>query len=428
MVDRTPQQFPNGVPDGVTDNTAAIQAAIDAWLPGDQVVLSGGQFRTTAPLVISSPGLVLKGDGSVRAKSGFAGAVMLDVAAEAVTLDGDGLTFDQADVIVSGASIVASAAVGLEVKNLVSRGTQQAFVRIDSGTTDLLVAGCDHLGKGYGIVTFDGAGLTRLTFRSNRFEHPGTGTAGDGVELNCPSFGASEVTIVDCTATGYIGEATKKGFGFGFARVTDGRIIACRAENCESDGFHFEHLAHRWLCADLRAIDIGLPGATGNGSGLIAYDSDDITVILMLARNCAFHGIALSGQGKDGVIPTSHRLNGRIERCKVDASGRDGIHMTAQREFTIDRNLVIDPSGGNPGLYAGIRLGQQGATALENIDGHGFGNTIVLSGATAPLGEIVVRSGSIDCVIDGVTGAGATGEPFADGTLFTDGTGWLDAA
>jgi polygalacturonase len=46
VVDRRPQDFPNGTPDGVTDNTLAIQAAIDAWLPGDQVVFSGGTFRT----------------------------------------------------------------------------------------------------------------------------------------------------------------------------------------------------------------------------------------------------------------------------------------------------------------------------------------------------------------------------------------------
>ncbi|HEX6143359.1 MAG TPA: hypothetical protein VFZ01_11605 [Geminicoccaceae bacterium] len=428
MVDRTPQQFANGTPDGLTDNTAAIQAAIDLWQPGDQVVLSGGQFRVTAPLAITSPGLVLRGDAAVKAKSGFAGSVMLGVAAPGVVIDGDGLLLDQADVIVSGASVVAAGAVGLEVRNLVSRGTQQAFVRIDSGTIDLLVQGCDHEGKGYGIVSFDAAGLARLTFRSNRFVHPGLGTAGDGLQLNCPTFGASEVVVVDCTASGYIGEATDQGMGFGFARVTDGRIIGCRAEGCEGDAFHFEHLSHRWLCADLRATDIGVPTSTGNGSGLIAYDSDDLTVVLMLARNCAFHGIALSGQGKDGLIPEQHRLRGRVERCEVDTTRRDGIHMTAQRDFRIDRNLVRDPSQGNPGTYAGIHLARQGGATLENINGHGTGNTVILSGATAPQGEIVVRAGSVDCFIDGVSGGGITGEPFADGTLFTDGTGWLEAA
>jgi hypothetical protein len=428
MVDRTPQQFPDGEPDGLTDNTGAVQAALDAWQPGDQVVLSGGTFRVSGGLAITTPGLVLRGDGEVRAKSGFQGGVMLSVAAAGVVIDGDGLELDQADVIVSGSSIVASAAQGLEVKNLASRDTQQAFVRIDSNTTDLLVAGCDHLGKGYGIVSFNAAGLQRITIRSCSFAHPGFGTAGDGVQIQCPSFGASEVEIVDCVATGYIGEATDQGMGFGFARVTDGRLIGCRAESCEGDGFHLEHLSHRWLCADLRAIDIGIPSSNGNGSGLIAYDSDDITVVLMLAKNCSFHGIALSGQGKDGIIPSQLRERGRIERCKVDTTGRDGIHMTAQRMFRIDRNLVRDPSQGNPDQYAGIHLGRQGGTLLENTDGEGTGNTVVLSGATVPLGEIVVRPQSVNCVIDGIAGGGFIGEAFADGTFFTDQTGWQSAA
>ena len=71
MVDRRPQDFPNGTPDGITDNTAAIQAAINAWQPGDRVIISGGTFRTSAKLVISQNGLLLKGDGEIRARSGF---------------------------------------------------------------------------------------------------------------------------------------------------------------------------------------------------------------------------------------------------------------------------------------------------------------------------------------------------------------------
>jgi hypothetical protein len=48
----------------------------------------------------------------------------------------------------------------------------------------------------------------------------------------------------------------------------------------------------------------------------------------------------------------------------------------------------------------------------------------VLSGATTPLGAIVIRAQSVNVTIDGVGG----GEPWSDGTLWTDGTGWLDAA
>ena len=64
-----------------------------------------------------------------------------------------------------------------------------------------------------------------------------------------------------------------------------------------------------------------------------------------------------------------------------------------------------DPSLGNPGLYAGIHVARQGGTTLENMDGTGVGNVIVLSGATTPLGAIVVRPESVNVVIDGVGGA-----------------------
>jgi hypothetical protein len=403
MVDRTPQQF-GGIPDGVSDSTDAIQAAIDAWQPGDQVVISGGTFRTTAALMIPQNGLILRGDGGIRAMTPFSDSLLMVVTGTGVIFDTDGLLLDQADVVGNGDTIRANGAVGLQVLNVVSRGTQRSLLSIGDNTTDLLLAGCDHLGKGYGVLAEDRLGLARLMFRDTTFEHVGTGTPGDGVQLNCPTHAASEVSVIGCVALRYIGEASSRGMGFGFARVSDGQLVGCRAENCEGDRFHLEGQSHRWLCADLRAVNIGVPTPTGgNGSGLIAYDSDNITVVLVSVRNCSFHGIALSGQGASG--PSQHRLNGLIERCSIDTTLRDGIHLTAQSDFRVDRNWVRDPSLNNPGLYAGIHVGQQGGTLLENMEGTGIGNTVVLSGATTPLGTIVVRPDSPDVTIDGVSGA-----------------------
>jgi hypothetical protein len=403
MVDRTPQQF-GGVPDGETDSTAALQAALDAWQPGDQVVISGGTFRTTGALIIGLNDLVLRGDGVIRAKTPFSASVLFAIDGQGVTFDTDGLELDQADVVSNGDSIRANGAAGLQVLNVISRGTQRSFLALGDDTTDLLVAGCDHFGKGFGVLAADRPGLTRLVFRDCAFEHVGSGTPGDAIQLNCPTHGASEVSVIGCVARRYIGESSSRGMGFGFARVTDGQIIGCRAESCEGDGFHLEQASHRWLCADLRALNIGASDPVGgNGSGLIAYDCDNITVVLVSVRNCSFHGIALSGQGAAG--PSQHRLNGLIERCSIDTTQRDGIHLTAQRDFRVDRNWVRDPSLNNPGLYAGIHVGQQGGTLLENMDGTGIGNTVVLSGATTPLGLIVVRPDSPDVTIDGVSGA-----------------------
>lgn len=429
MVDRTPQQFPDGNPDGVTDNTAAVQAAIDAWQPGDQVVLSGGTFRVAERLLIPYHGLIIRGDAIVRAMDGFSGSTMIAVSGHAVVFDGDGLQLDQADKIPSGVTLEASAALGLRMLNLVSRNTQRAFLRLESHTADLLLQGCDHSGQGYGVVSLDAAGLARITLRSNRFEHPGIGAVGDGVQINCPTHGASDVTVADCTALGYIGDSSNQGNGFSFSRVIGGRVVGCRAQQCEGDGFHFEHECLAWLCADLQAVDIGVPEPLGdNGSGLIAYDSDGITVALMVARNCSFHGIALSGQGRSGNLPEQLRLNGVVERCEVDGTRRDGIHLTAQRAFRIERNRVRDPSLDNPGDFAGIHVSQQGGSAFENVDGVGSGNSVFLSGATMPLGTIVVRQASINVTIDGISSSGIAGEPFADGSHWSDATGWAEAA
>jgi hypothetical protein len=230
VVDRRPQDFPNGTPDGTTDNTLAIQAAIDAWLPGDQVVISGGTFRTSNKLAIGHNGLLLKGDGQIRARSVFpANSSLIEVTGIGVVIDTAGLTLDQADVMVSGNSIRALGAVGLEVSGVVSRGTQRAFLSIEAGTTDLLLAGCDHLGKGFGVLAPDPPGVARLTVRDSTFAHVGSGTEGDGVQINCHTFGASFVDVLGCTASNYIGEAHSMGIGFGFAGVTDGRLLGCQA-------------------------------------------------------------------------------------------------------------------------------------------------------------------------------------------------------
>jgi hypothetical protein len=164
VADRRPQDFFNGTPDGITDNTAAIQAAIDAWQPGDQVVISGGTFRTSDVLAIAQDDLLLKGDGEILALPTFpANSTLFQVNSIGVAFDTDGLELDQADVMLGGNSIRAVGAVGLQILSVVSRGTQRAFLCIEEDTTDLLLAGCDHQGKGYGVFAPDPSGLTRLT-------------------------------------------------------------------------------------------------------------------------------------------------------------------------------------------------------------------------------------------------------------------------
>jgi hypothetical protein len=380
-------------PDGKSDSTHAIQAAIDAaGRSGGQVRIEGGRFCISDQLAIRWPGLALVGDGTIRAAPDFDRTPrrpMLEVTAADVRIEG--LTLDQDHRMIGGESIRGIGAVGLRVRNVVSRNTQRAFVALGDRCTDVEIAGCDHFGRGWGVLVPDSRGVARVLVRNCRFEHPGDGSVGDAVEFNCPSHGAGQVWLIDLRARGYVGEAKNAGMGFGFARVRTTTLLRCRADDCEGDGFHWENGSDDALVLQCRARRIGRPDPVGgNGSGFIAYDSDRWIAQDLEARDCWYHGIALSGQGS-----RRQKNGGRILDCVVLGAGRDGLHLTAQRDFEISRCLVRDPSRGAPSRYAGIRIGRQGRTALENVDGRGSGNRVELTGATRPLDAVAIRPESL---------------------------------
>jgi hypothetical protein len=387
-----PQAF-GGWPDGKSDSTRAVQQAIDAaGRSGGQVRIDGGTFRITGTLAVRWPGLALVGHGTIEAAPDFDRTPrkpMLEVTAAGVRIEG--LTLDQDHHMVGGESIRGIGAAGLRVRHVTSRNTQRAFIALGDHCTDVEIAGCDHFGRGWGVLVPDSRGVARVLVRDCRFRHPGDGSVGDAVEFNCPSHGAQQVWLVDLRAQGYIGEAKNAGMGFGFARVRDTVLLRCRAEDCEGDGFHWENGSHDALVLQCRARRIGRPDPVGgNGSGFIAYDSDRWVAQDLEARDCWYHGIALSGQGS-----RHQKSGGRILDCVVLGAGRDGLHLTAQRDFEISRCLVRDPSGGAALRYAGIRIGRQGRTALENVQGRGSGNRVELTGATRPLDAVVIRPQSI---------------------------------
>jgi hypothetical protein len=403
MVDRTPQEF-GGVPDGVTDSTAAIQAAIDAaGAVGDDVLISGGEFRTSDQLNCPFDGLRIKGDGGIRARVGSwtTHKALLEVTGTGVIVEGNGLTFDQNNIIPGGDSIRGLGAVGLAVSGVVSRGTQRAFLFLGDGCTDVAVADIDHLGRGYGVLANDPVGLARIVVRGSVFEHVGAGTAGDGIQFNCRTHGADQIDVIDVVARGYIGEATSQGIGIGFARVTNARAIGCLVEDCEGDGFHWERQSHDGVAFDCRALHCGRPDHVGgNGSGFIVYDSDRWIGESLLALDCWYHGIALSGQAS--ITPPQGSV---IFRCTALDTGRDCFHFTAQSGATIHRCEARDPSRNAPNTYAAYHLARQGGATLENVNCFGDDNSVLLTGATMPLGLTIVRPESINCLVNGVSGS-----------------------
>jgi hypothetical protein len=282
------------------------------------------------------------------------------------------------------------------VHGVVSHNTQRAFVLLGDLCTDVEISGCRHFGRGWGVLAADGQGLARISIRDCVFEHPGDGSVGDGVEFNCPSHGADTVQLIDLRARGYVGEAKNAGMGFGFCQVRNTLLMRCRAEDCEGDGFHWERGSDDALVMGCSAHRIGRPDPVGgNGSGFVAYDSDRWQGRHLEARDCWRHGIALSGPAS-----RTQRLGGRIHDCVVLGTGRDGLHIAAQRDFEIERCLVRDPSRSAPLGYAGIRILRQSQTLLGSMDGRGLGNRVELTGATRPLGGLVIDEGSRDVSIE----------------------------
>jgi Pectate lyase superfamily protein len=415
MVDRTPQEF-GGVPDGVTDSTSAIQAAIDAaGQSGDDVVIAGGVFRTSNQLNCPHDALRIKGDGGIQALGDTwqSQAAILEVTGTGVIVDGDGLLFDQSNVIPSGDSLRGTGAVGLTITGLVSRNSQRSFFFLGDDCTDVFVQGIDHRGSGYGVFAADPQGLARLRIRDSAFEHPGLGPTGDGIQLNCSTHGGDDVEITGVTVRGYIGEAIGHGTGYGFARVTNVRLFGCVAEVCESDGFRWQHQSDDAVAFNCRALGCGRPDHAGDGgSGFIVYDSSRWHGESLLALGCWYHGIALSGQSS-----VSHPVDSVIVRCSALDIGRDCFHLTAQANATISRCHARDPSRNGAGSYAAYRLARQGGATLENLDCVGDNNSVISTGATTPLGDTVVRAESVNCLVNGVTGGTTVARVTEDGSI-----------
>jgi hypothetical protein len=415
MVDRTPQEF-GGVPDGVTDSTTAIQAAIDAAGPsGDDVVIAGGVFRTSDQLNCPHNGLRIKGDGGIQATAGTwtSQASILEITGTGVIVDGDGLLLDQANVIPSGHSLHGAGAVGLTVSGVISRNSQGAFLSLGDGCTDVLVHGIDHRGSGYGILALDPQGLSRITIRDSDFKHSGSGATGDGIRLDCGTHGGDDIIIVGTSVRGYIGEAVGRGTGYDLVRVTNARLFGCVAEFCEGDGFRWQQQSDDAVAFNCRALSCGRPDHVGDGgSGFIVYDSSRWYGESLLAFGCWYHGIALSGQNS-----MAHPVDNVIVRCSALDIGRDCFHLTAQASASITRCHARDASRNSAGSYAGYHLAKQGGATLENLDCVGHDNTVISTGATTPLGDTVVRTESVNCLVNDVSGGATVARVTENGTI-----------
>ena len=224
------------VGDGVTDDTVAIQAAIDSG--ATDVVVPSGTFRLLAGLTMTNPNVTLRGSGTLRMLSGAPiGGDMILITADGCTVRD--LTLDGAG-IGAGRTVTATGTTGTTLRNLTGVAAGQMFLRADGFVKDLLVEGCVLNSQGFGVLVQDPAvGSQGVQVLNNRFVHPASGQ-GDGIEINCPTNGISDVLISGNYIEGSYGTALVAGIGIGLAKIHNATITGNVVINTQGDGIHIE--------------------------------------------------------------------------------------------------------------------------------------------------------------------------------------------
>jgi hypothetical protein len=151
--DRTADPSPSGqtvslldagaVGDGTTDDTAAVQAAFDAAVPGETVLVPKGKtFAISNVLTLSSPRVTVSGGGTLLAT---------DEERSSLTLAADGVTLQDVTLTMAGTTrrwdayeqqrLRLDGHTGITVRDVTVDGSAAAGVYVGGGTSDFLLDG-----------------------------------------------------------------------------------------------------------------------------------------------------------------------------------------------------------------------------------------------------------------------------------------------
>lgn len=225
--------------DGVTDDTSAWNTFLAARSVGEVIVCPPGlTSRVTANISASSSitGLVMFGWGStLKLDSGAAsGTTALTWGPNRGSVVG--LTVDCQAATNSIGIRPGSASARQKIENCHLLNAGAAGVYTFGSNSDLGIANNTFSGGGYGVLFDPASTATRTRIIGNDFTG---GSVGDAIEVNTPSGGASDITIVGNSISGY-SNTSGSGIGIGIAKVVGATVANNDITTCGLDGIHIE--------------------------------------------------------------------------------------------------------------------------------------------------------------------------------------------
>lgn len=367
---------------GTTNDGKAVQDAWDDAPDGAVVWVPDDTFGIGTAIALTGTRKRLAGPGTLKALSA------LGSAGNIITLGGteneiSGVKLDQNN-LTTGRSIRVLSCTRGAIRSVRSTNVQQAFVYIDDSVTDLWVVGCQHDTKGYAILADDPSGLLGLYAIGNHFEFTSGSGIGDGIEINCPTSGASRAVIAHNYIRGFIGDASNAGIGIGLARVSHALVAANYVLSCESDFIHLENDCDHGLVIGNTVRD-NVGSAVNNGNGIAIITSRQCQVIGNNAHNIRRHGIMV--RGSDAGVQEFHN---QVIGNNLRILQRAGIFLHAQNEFVCQGNAIIGASQATSATYAGIHV-EQILSAGTTQDGT-IANNLVRDSGFATLAGIWTHS------------------------------------
>lgn len=260
----------------------------------------------------------------------------------------------------------------------INLGKNTSKVKIDSS----------YICAQYGVLANDITGVDDIIIENNTFasQNEHGGIQGDAIEFNTPTYGSSNIRILNNFASGYIYDNNSaRILVFGFAHVNDVIIKGNIIFNCDSECIHLENGCSHFI------IDSNLLNKVFTGITVISNSATRINQDIIITNNNIDTEGMLGSHNIDGGfaidITTSNdgNWNARIKIANNDCYGgtdsSNGIGVYNGLDVQVENNLI------RKFVRSGLDLcvyGDSIGAGLENI--RATDNEISLCGWSARLG------------------------------------------